>query len=224
MSKQNKNNRIIFLTTLSVYLGLVLVGATPQVLAQKVKKSDEPNKISILVPGEGLVFTFDLNPAIELNKLSSKEPLPIKVSGRLIDSQEKFTDWKITEAVGSQQIVGFLRREFFAPKESSIQSAALITKLFPKEVFQSVEVSKDAISITRNLTFDGVEKVSEMAEIYRRIIEYAKSPKSKNEVAGNLYLTNTEIRSENNQVIIITRLPRGSLDALLRQDAKTESK
>ncbi len=35
MSQRNKNNSIIFLTTLSVYLGLVLVGgATPSVLAQ----------------------------------------------------------------------------------------------------------------------------------------------------------------------------------------------
>jgi hypothetical protein len=34
----------------------------------------------------------------------------------------------------------------------------------------------------------------------------------------------TEISKENNQVFIITRLPRGSLDELLKQDAKAESK
>lgn len=34
MSKKNNHNPIYFLTTLSVYLGLVLVGASPQVLAQ----------------------------------------------------------------------------------------------------------------------------------------------------------------------------------------------
>ena len=93
MSNKNKHNSIVFLTTLSVYLGLVLVGATPQVLAQKVKNSDEPNKISILVPGEGYVFTFDLNPAIKLSDLAKAESLPIKMSGKLIPLHQKITNW-----------------------------------------------------------------------------------------------------------------------------------
>lgn len=36
MSKSKSYNSILFLTTLSVYLGLVLVGASPQVLAQQI--------------------------------------------------------------------------------------------------------------------------------------------------------------------------------------------
>ncbi|MGI8786299.1 MAG: hypothetical protein ACR2HG_00875 [Pyrinomonadaceae bacterium] len=228
MSNKNKNNSIIFLTTLSVYLGLVLVGGTPQILAQNAKKSGEANKISILLPGEGLVFTFDLNPAIKLSKLSAKESLPIKVSGnfstdfsdKFFNTPQKLTAWTITEAVGSPQIVGFLQQEFFPSAESGIPAEPLITKLFPKETSQTVEVSKDTVSITRRLTYDSVEKVAEMAEIHRRIIEHAKSPTAKDEVVGNLYLINTEIRSENNQFIIVTRLPRGSLDALLAKDAQ----
>ena len=35
MSNSKNYNSIVFLTTLSVYLGLVLVGATPSVLAQQ---------------------------------------------------------------------------------------------------------------------------------------------------------------------------------------------
>ena len=34
MSKNKNHNTVYFLTTLSVYLGLVFVGASPQVLAQ----------------------------------------------------------------------------------------------------------------------------------------------------------------------------------------------
>ncbi len=220
MTPRKNYNSIVFLTTLSVYLGLVLVGATPQISAQTSRKDADANKINILVPGEGLVFTFDLNPSVKLSKLSQSESLPIKVSGKIIDSQQKFTDWEITEAVGSQQIVGFVRREFFQPATSNIPPDTLLTRLFPKETSQSVEVSKATVTITRNLTFNGVEKVAKMAEIYRRMIEYAKSPTAKKQVAGNLYLTNTEVRFENNQVFIVTRLPRGSLDALLTQSAK----
>ncbi len=55
MNKRNKNNSIVFLTTLSVYLGLVLVGAPAHVLAQtaltgrievkdKIEKKDDLDK------------------------------------------------------------------------------------------------------------------------------------------------------------------------------------
>jgi hypothetical protein len=44
-----------------------------------------------------------------------------------------------------------------------------------------------------------------------------------NTLTKELY-ENAKVTSENNQVFIVTRLPRGSLDELLKQDAKAESK
>ena len=56
MSKRNKNNRIIFLTTLSVYLGLVLIGAPP-ILAQAA-----------------LTRNFDVQDEIEIKDNLDKKP------------------------------------------------------------------------------------------------------------------------------------------------------
>ena len=49
MTTRNKNNSIIFLTTLSVYLGLVLVGGTPSVLtyAALTRNFDIQNEIEV---------------------------------------------------------------------------------------------------------------------------------------------------------------------------------
>ena len=50
MSNSKNYNSIVFLTTLSVYLGLVLVGATPSVLAQQAalaQKFEIQNEIEI---------------------------------------------------------------------------------------------------------------------------------------------------------------------------------
>jgi hypothetical protein len=48
LSKKNNHNPIYFLTTLSVYLGLVLVGASPQVLAQaKLTESSQTQSFQI---------------------------------------------------------------------------------------------------------------------------------------------------------------------------------
>lgn len=217
MNAKGKNyNSIVFLTTLSVYLGLVLVGSTPQALAQNSKKSAEPNKISIFVPSQGAIFTFDLNPIIELNRLAAKESLPIKMSGKLIPLQQKITNWEIITATGNQKVIDFLRKEFFTPMVIDPPTLPSITK----EEFQLIEIDKDNITFTRKATSNSVREATEIANIFNQMVEYAKSPKADKEIAGNLYLTNTQARSENNQVFIVTRLPRGSLNALLTKNAQ----
>lgn len=48
MSNKKNHNTIYFLTTLSVYLGLVIVGASPQVLAQaKISESSQSRSFEI---------------------------------------------------------------------------------------------------------------------------------------------------------------------------------
>ena len=215
MTKGKNYNSIVFLTTLSVYLGLVLVGATPEVSAQNSKKFAEANKINILAPGEGYVFTFDLNPIIELSRLAAKESSSAKMAGTLIPLQQKFTDWEIISAAGDRKILDFIRKEFFTPAVLSPPSLPVIAK----ELYQSVEIDKDNITFNRHTVFSEVNTAASIAESYRRMIEYAKSPTAEKAVAGNLILTNTEVRSENNQLFIVTRLPRGSIDSLLAKNA-----
>lgn len=210
------HNQTLFVAALSVYLGLLIVGAPPQVLAQNSEKVTERNKINIIFPGEGYVFTFDLNPIIELNKLSAGESLPITLSGKLVPLQQEQTDWQITAVAGNQKIVGFLQKEFFPPAILSPPKLPLIVK----EIYQSVEIDRDVIKITRNAQYNEIKKATEMAFIFNRMVQYAKNSSSKKEIVGNLYLLNTQVVSENNQVFIVTRLPRAGLDALLKADEK----
>jgi hypothetical protein len=215
MTKGKNYNRIVFFTTLSVYLGLVLVSAAPQVLAQTARQLDDKNKISFLAPGEGYVFTFDLNPIIKLNQLASDKTSPIEISGNLISLPQELTEWEIISAKGNQAVLNFLRKEFFAPLQLSPPEAA--QTLFPvKEEFQSIEINKKDITLTRNATFIDNNKAAYIEKCYRWMTDSVKSPRAKKDIAGNLYLTNTQIRAENNQVFIVTRLPRAGIDSLLK--------
>lgn len=212
MSGKNKNyNSIIFLTTLSVCLGLVIVGAPLQILAQNSQSPKDKNKISILAPGSGMIFTFDLNPLIELNKLASKESLPVKFSGKLIPLQQSSTEWKLLNSEGSSKIIEFIKKDFFAP---AILNPPTIP-LSEKELFQSIEVDKNSIILTRSIVFYNLSEAEYINKCFRYMIDVAKSPATKNEIAGNLYLINTEVRLENDQVFIVTRLPRAGIDALI---------
>lgn len=210
MSGKNKtHNSIIFLTTLSVCLSLSLLGATPLVFAQVAEKSTDKNKISFLAPGEGFVFTFDLNPIIKLNKIVSQESLPIEMSGKLIPLPQELTNWEVVSSKGSPVVLDFLRKEFFPPQHLYPPVPELI---FIKEEFQSVEISKDEITLVRNSIFADKSKADYVEKAYREIINYAKSPNTDKKAAGSIYITNTQIRAENNQVFIVTRLPRAAID------------
>jgi hypothetical protein len=219
MSNSKNYNSIVFLTTLSVYLGLVLVGATPSVLAQN--STDDPNKVNILVPGKGYIFTFDLNPAIKLNKLAQRQSALVEMSGRLILSQQKSTNWQIINSSGNKTILDFIQKEFFAPASATIIPD---TSLFPipKELFQSIKVSDENIVISRRSNYDSIEKAVDFANVYGRVIDYARSPQAEKKLSDNLLIINTEVHSENNQVFIVTNLPRASIDELLadKSDAR----
>jgi len=215
VTNRKNYNSILFLTTLGVYFGLVLVGVTPQILAQTSKKDNEPYKINLLVPSQGYVFTFDLNPILELHRLTSIGSPQIKIEGRLIPLQQKFSNWEIINVKGSKEVIEFIDKNFFVPAEVD----SPLPRIF-EELFQSVEVSKDDITITHVTTFSDQKKAEQIANIHSRMAEYARAHNADKKVAGNYYLINTSARAENNQVFIVTRLPRAGLDSLLAKDAK----
>ncbi|MCA1625082.1 MAG: hypothetical protein LC778_15035 [Acidobacteria bacterium] len=150
MSKRSKNNSIIFLTTLSVYLGLVLVGAPPS-----ADPSADKYLTKIIEGNFSQKFEPKAFPLADYPRPSAKQ---IKLS-----LQANETDLSLKISFGktnAEQFAEFLSQEF---------SSASITV-------------KDALT----------------KQIYE----------------------NTSVSSENNQVFIVIRLPRGSLDALLTDSAK----
>lgn len=199
-----------------MYLGLVLVGATPQTLAQRSKEQPDRNKINLLVPSQGYIYTFDLNPLIQLNKLAVPYSSKIKMSGRLVFLPQRSSDWEIIDTSGPKEIIEFIRKNFF---HSALINPPNLPP-FAEEMYTFIEVSKDAITTGFRTKFGGPNKAEEMSTIYSRMIGYAKSPNADTDVANNYYLINTSVRLENDQVFIVTCLPRAGLDALLATDAK----
>lgn len=231
MTKNRKNyNSVIFLTTLSVYLGLALVGAPAPILAQaaltsrlevknKVQRKDDLDKD----PTENDLFASSLVSLVgQLNRLSEKGSF----------------DWNVKDE---------FEIESFAFCESDNLPSFMGSGSINRQV--DYELEKASIEIARRL----FEKITELkiGNKYDRIIDYKFSFDNKsldiqtkikfesekdsqffakaltsylNQITSISKLTNektvaenTEVNSANNQVFIVTRLPRGSLDALLAQ-------
>ena len=101
-----------------------------------------------------------------------------------------------------------------------------LNKILP----HSIEDDKPQIKINLNLSGeefslkvtayqDSDEKAT---QIFNSYVEELSRIKIQQTAQFQLIYQNTEISKEKNQIIIVTRLPRGSLEELLKQSAKAE--
>lgn len=217
-----KHNSIIFITTLSVYLGLVLVGATPQVLAQAA-----------------LTRPFDIKTEIELEDDLDKNPdekalekyadafhalylLAAEASNKnlgsslakdfALDCSFVLRSNDASRATFAGDGDDFIRRELTTPFRE-------ITKAFP-HVFKdenagakfSLKLSETDFVFSSTLELDSNAKAEQTANFYENVLL-----RSRAERAGEPQLIiydNTEISARNDQIFIVTRLPRAALEQL----------
>ena len=245
MSQRNKNNSIIFLTTLSVYLGLVLVGGTSPVLAYAAltRQFDIQNEIKVKDDLDKKPDSDELAEDVETtSKFKIAEAITNFMSDlKKLESIGKFNpqnNWNFSHKLWSEHFDG----TFSVSKNSDVSNAWLETALSQlistaepeylssvseylpncnsrncRETVVKVEANANEFSLSFTLTKSTPEKAKFAAEAFNKVF-VSKKIAIKNAVNLSIY-ENTKVTSENNQVFIVTRLPRGSLDALLAKDA-----
>ena len=240
MSGKNKNNSIIFLTTLSVYLGLVLVGA-PTVLAQAALtrnfdvqseievKDDLDNKPDDEKLSEGdfpLAFVElldEIKRAVKDGNLALPLPMEFGAAG----------DFQIVASgVGSGGAIGANVSD--ARFEQILRDA--IGDNFRRKAIALADFNGDGFKTVRiNLTADGEDltlrvsfsknKAAQFADFLNRKFS-ARAKIAKDETVKQVY-KNTEASAvgtvADNYISIATHLPRGSLNELLKQSVKAKS-
>jgi hypothetical protein len=245
MSQPNKNNSLIFLTTLSVYLGLVLVsGGTPSVLAQaaltqkiaevqsKIEDSDDKdckddasNEVDEL-----LRFDFISEGILEFLDAIQKLPETNKRSFAFdFEYEFAFTDGKSLTIHPN----GY-------PNDDPFQLAASenlegITRHLNSHYRYDEDLKKDASHSKVRFTSENgeltikiaseketVKFAADFANLYNTAFEIGVCSKYTDAKPKVIY-ENSKATSENNQVFIVTRLPRGSLAELVKS-AKADGK
>ena len=218
--KGKKHNSIIFLTTLSVYLGLVLVGATPQVLAQ-----------AALTP------VFDIRTEIEFEDDLDKNPdeNALKTYSdafqKLVLLAKEFSERNRT-ALGDGKYefdCSFILRANDASRTSCendlfwsefVTPFREIVKAFPDVSDENAEqtarfsltISGAEIVLKTALNLESKTKAGEVSNFYENVLSVSKTEKFAD--AQKTIYENTDFSARNNQVLIVTRLPRASIDAI----------
>lgn len=250
LSKLNKRNQnsIIALATLGVYLGLLLAGATPGVLAQQA----------------ALTKQFNVRDEIErkddLDKKPDDERSPVTASVQIyLEDVEYFL-----ASLGRLQSRGkfdLAKDEFSVAKSTALPCVAAnkMGRYTPAKFDLTNEALRPALEYfsrgmeygyslgdcLANNEFNGIEAVDSRfsyaldSEAFNVIVAVKKqSPQIAFELIKELESTlrlydtpdsttlrkaviaNTKFTSKNDQVTVVTRLPRGSLRTLLSINAK----
>ena len=242
-----KHNSIIFLTTLGVYLGLVLVGApTPQVFAHGA-----------------LTRNFELTDEIEARDDLDKNPdgevglnLSIKTyledveyfigalqklgyDGKFDSSHDAFqvTQSTLLPCVPANNVGSYTANSFELKNESLRPSLERFSKLLtdgysladciPSTRFKGEEAASSKFTVKYDdlgLTVQvSVQKSSpEIAkqvsgDLTSAFATFAPKPEQINRLK---IFESTTFRSSNDQVFVVTRLPRAALEPPLAKDAK----
>jgi hypothetical protein len=212
MSKTKSYNQIIFLTTLSVYLGLVLVGASPQVLAQaaltskfeikdQIEKQDDLDKKpdqDVLNIAEALIEFSD-----DLRKLESIGKYKPTIDGQFSKSTDFTNDQEITQSIKNPWLEVAIEELFSKIHKKSFQN-------YPNIRFECNTYSQDfefKISVEQKNN-----DVSNLTKEFLEGFEFVKKTTKNLQII--LIYENTTVTAENNQVFIVTRLPRAAIDSL----------
>jgi hypothetical protein len=248
MNNRKGQNSILFLTTLGVYLGLVLVGATPQIIAQKAattrnfdirdeiefkddldkKPDDDRSELTDSVA----VYLHDVEQLIAALSGLKERGLFDTVTDRFEVSQMVILPCVATNTAGSYVAERFIN-----------QNASLTPALqrFSKQLNYGYSLG-DCIRTTAYADKDAVSSRSTFkldASAFSIEISVKKNSKlSAASLVGALPATFklyrpddsasvrqkiidlTKFRADNDQVFVVTRLPRALIDKLLAMDVK----
>lgn len=250
MNNRKNYNSIVFLTTLSVYLGLVLVGgATPSVLGQAATTRNFDIKSEIVVEDDldkKPDGTSDLSEQIQ-HAINSKFIADSVL--RLLDDLEKLKQIEKYDGEQRFEIECLFQREagFDAYRLDKLEGTGdkeLLTAcktqiLYVADKFQNVnpfnfysydDSLKAKVTNTKvkflyengqlslQVTFKqkSSEEAQKLAGFFNQAFDYLSASKELDNYERLIY-QKTKANTENNQIFIVTRLPRGSIDALLAE-------
>ncbi len=234
MSNKNKHNSIVFLTTLSVYLGLVLVGGTPPILAHAAltrnfdiqnevkvkddldKKPDDDELVKSYLAKDFPVLFIQLLSEIRLEAESGKYSAPVKTEFDFETSCSQSGtrgSYRGGADILDSDFYRFVRKTVHEKFKSKISEISDFVDGESKGWQIRIKIDDSDLSFKASFT---KLNAAPFAALLNQ--EFGSLDLSAENTLTRQVYENTKATSENNQVFIVTRLPRGSLDALLAID------
>ena len=229
MTNRKSNNSILFLTTLGVYLGLFLVGgAAPHVFAHGALTRNFELKDEIEITDD-LDNKPDGEQALEIyssalesifvtaGDLADNFPVLVEQGRYDFDTHYGLTSKGVFSGI-SYRGKGVDSGKYTAPILSLYNGLPHSAEPDAKPLNLVFAVDADNFEFKVALRQDMPENASRLSGMYAALLPTLKERHAS--AARRLIYENTRISSKENQIYIVTRLPRAGLAALLATGAK----
>jgi hypothetical protein len=225
LSKAKNHNSILFLTTLGLYLGLVMVGGTSPALAQRSAVrpatkivSPSPGKTATVRSQDDLYVLSVVRLVEELNRLSKRgqfdwsSVLKYEIEDLAFCESDDSPSYlyfgglgKANDAVNGSAVQ--LARHIFIKK-----AQIGLGDIYSHRIDYKFTLENDTFTVSAVL-----KDLSAAPVAVRGLTAYfEKFACGSASDRGKIVADHTEVTSQNDQIFIVTRLPRGSIDSLLR--------
>lgn len=225
------NNKALFITALGVYFGLMLSGAAPNALARQA----------------AITRNFDVSDEIEINEGPGKDPdadkaieefasalleiyrITSEISANAPDELESgrfnFSAFiTVNKRGGGSMLFSGMYNSgrFIYSGRQKWPLFRLYDSVLPREEKQShrfrvdFQLEQDTVSLQTNLFADNPSNAERIARLYDEVLLSRKEMELT--VLRSLIYSTMDISVEDKQVIIVSHLPRASIDPLLATD------
>ncbi|HEX8370955.1 MAG TPA: hypothetical protein VF604_20585 [Pyrinomonadaceae bacterium] len=241
MTKGKNYNSIVFLTTLSVYLGLVLAGGAgaPQVLAQAALTRNFDIKSEIVVeddldkkPDEDLFAESIVELVRKLDAFSNDKKFDweaetnLNVKDLIFCESNNFPSYLATSKHGTSVFnrnvsgvfdkAGIRIGSKLLRKKSDSGLGEFYSSL-PETVNFSFWVENKSLTIEAQINLKTEAAARSFADLIAAYLSQTESLKLGS--GTKIIAENTKSKADGTKVLIATRLPRGSIDSLLAKNA-----
>jgi hypothetical protein len=247
VTNRRTNNSILFLTTLGVYLGLVLVGgAAPQVFAhgaltRNFELKDEietRDDLDNKPDGDTGTLSLSIKTYLEDVEYFLDALQKLEQNGKFDPAHDRFevTQSTLLPCVAANKVGNYTANTFDLKNESLRPSLERFSKLLtdgysladclPNSRFDGKEVtsSKFTFKLDDDALYVQVAVQKASPEIAKRLSAdlasvFPRFAPSAAQLARLKIFENTTFKSKNDQVLVITRLPRAALEPLIAKRA-----
>ena len=249
MSTRKSNNSILFLTTLGVYLGLVLVGgAAPQVFAHGALTRNFELQDEIEIhddlekkpdSNEAAALSLSIKTYLEDVELFLSSLRKLEQDGKFEASRDAFevTQTTLLPCVPANNVGSYTANTFDLKNDSLRPSLERFSKLLtdgysladclPNARFAGQEATNSRFTFKLDDSTLSIEVLVQKStpEIARHVAKglekvFTKFTPTAGELARLKIYENTSFKAKNDQVSVVTRLPRADLDPLLATRVK----
>lgn len=214
------HNQTLFVAALSVYFGLLIVGAPPHVFAQQIESQANQLNPKVELNRKPLEdFAKHLKKQILLGQVNLNNSCSISVKASFADDG-KLKNARITSKTGDVALSEAAVNLISAFSDSGLFIYLRDLSKLSGEITITLDADKGNFDLTNTFQLENSQQAQQIASSLNLVLSVFRNSQKNVTAVAQETLRSVEISVQDKELFIVTRLPRAGLDALFKANEK----